>query len=234
MYIYFGFEVLILYSIAKIKFPLSCNTGSRQVFGNIQFSLYNISYYHSQLRGTAYPSKPLVFTPRCQLPFGTTCLHPQMLVLLYLQVTVQCLVEHFFCFYILSFLLSIVLPVSLRFALLLVMSATISGLKRCSVHVYSHLFCVGVMLYLYYLYFIYACKCSNGFPYLMMFVSCGLTVTRHVALVEQKLPTLPEHLNSLQVLVGFMLLNISAVCSVLQIIVCTFYTCIIYPSTFGF
>jgi hypothetical protein len=49
----------------------------------------------------------------------------------------------------------------------------------------------------------------------MMFVSCGLTVTRHLALVEQKLPTLPEHLNSLQVLVGLMLLNISAVCSVL-------------------
>ena len=73
----------------------------------------------------------------------------------------------------------------------------------------------GFMLYLYCLYFIYACKCSNGFPYQMKFVSCGLTVTRHVALVEQKLPTLPEHLNSPQVLVGFMLLNISALRSVL-------------------
>ena len=62
--------------------------------------------------------------------------------------------------------------------------------------------------------FIYSYKCSKQFPYQMMFVSCGLTVTRHVPLVEQKLPIPPEHLNSPQALVGFMLLNISALCIV--------------------
>ena len=79
------------------------------------------------------------------------------------------------------------------------------------------LFCIWFMFYLCYLYL---------FTYtgVQQFKSSRrLTVTWRVSLVEQKLPTLPEHLSTLPILMGFVL-GCVFFCfwCVLQIIVCIF------------
>ena len=67
--------------------------------------------------------------------------------------------------------------------------------------------------------------CRKHFLVLSSFMTyhrvCNQTNT--TALVEQELLTLPEHLSSPRILVGFLLLDLQFYVHVLQIIVCPFY-----------
>jgi len=52
----------------------------------------------------------------------------------------------------------------------------------------------------------------TSFPHSLLITGFVTRLTRRVSLVEQELPTLPEHLSSPRLLVGFVLLDLSFMC----------------------
>jgi hypothetical protein len=72
--------------------------------------------------------------------------------------------------------------------------------KRCSVPLYYYLFCRRFTFYLWFLYLLTHTGVQQDFP--VRWRWCHLTGTRRVAIGEQELLTLPEHLRSLRFLCG--------------------------------
>ena len=67
--------------------------------------------------------------------------------------------------------------------------------KRCSVRLYSHLSCRGLMFYLSYLYLFTYTGVQRDFH--ITWCSCRSTITQRAPLVKQEQPTIPERLGSL-------------------------------------
>ena len=63
---------------------------------------------------------------------------------------------------------------------------------------------------------------TQSFPLSWLITGFVTRVTLRVPLVEQELPTLPEHMSSTQVFNGVRVAILSFLCSVLQIVVCSF------------
>ena len=82
---------------------------------------------------------------------------------------------------------------------------------QCYNDVYSHLL-VGVMFYLCYLYIFMYTSVKHDFH--IRRSSCRLPVTRRVSLIEQELPTLPEHMSSHPVLCGVLVAQSLVFCVV--------------------
>ena len=70
---------------------------------------------------------------------------------------------------------------------------------------------------------------SRSFPHSWLINGCVTRLTRRMPRMEQELLTLPEHLSSPPVLVGFLVLNLNLYVYVLQIVACSFC-----PLSFGF
>ena len=63
---------------------------------------------------------------------------------------------------------------------------------------------------------------SGSFPHSRLITGFVTRLTRRVPLVEQELPTLPEHLNTPTIFSGFVLLDLQFYMYFLQIVVCPF------------